>query len=142
MLLAFSGRRLRDQDEAWLLERYQQSITVAAAMLFGDDEFRFLPISYDDIFCVAGPTPIADAHRSVFGQDQSTEPYEDAEAHNHARVIMAVHDAVRMLGHDNPVSLLDPDGLYDRAVYTDMVRSAEHTSELQSQIRHYYAVVF
>src|SRR3546814_15973445 len=34
---------------------------------------------------------------------------------------MAVHDAVRMLGHDNPVSLLDPDGLYDRAVYTDMV---------------------
>src|SRR3546814_18330816 len=75
-------------------------------MLFGDDEFRFLPISYDDIFCVAGPTPIADAHRSVFGQDQSTEPYEDAEAHNHARVIMAVHDAVRMLGHDNPVSLL------------------------------------
>src|SRR3546814_1069011 len=82
MLLAFSGRRLMDQDEAWLLERYQQSITVAAAMLFGDDEFRFLPISYDDIFCVAGPTPIADAHRSVFGQDQSTEPYEDAEAHN------------------------------------------------------------
>src|SRR3546814_7424363 len=46
MLLAFSGRRLMDQDEAWLLERYQQSITVAAAMLFGDDEFRFLPISY------------------------------------------------------------------------------------------------
>src|SRR3546814_9040231 len=90
-------------------------------MLFGDDKFRFLPISYDDIFCVAGPTPSADAHRSVFGQDQSTEPYEDAEAHNHARVIMAVHDAVRMLGHDNPVSLLDPDGLYDRAVYTDMV---------------------
>src|SRR3546814_4307723 len=24
MLLAFSGRRLMDQDEAWLLERYQQ----------------------------------------------------------------------------------------------------------------------
>src|SRR3546814_19540621 len=37
MLLAFSGRRLMDQDEAWLLERYQQSITVAAAMLFGED---------------------------------------------------------------------------------------------------------
>src|SRR3546814_11658939 len=59
-----------DQDEAWLLERYQQSITVAAAMLFGDDEFRFLPISYDDIFCVAGPTPIADAHRSVFRSEE------------------------------------------------------------------------
>src|SRR3546814_10430319 len=79
MLLAFSGRHLMDQDEGWLLERYQQSITVAAAMLFGDDEFRFLPISYDDILCVAGPTPIADAHRSVFAQDPSTEPYEDAE---------------------------------------------------------------
>src|SRR3546814_2302717 len=118
MLLAFSGRRLMDQDEAWLLERYQQSITVAAAMLFGDDEFRFLPISYDDILCVAGPTPIADAHRSVFAQDPSTEPYEDAERHNRARVIMAVHDAVRMLG----------------------TRSEEHTSELQSLMRSSYAV--
>src|SRR3546814_13581943 len=56
-----------------------------------------------------------------FAQDPSTEPYEDAERHNRARVIMAVHDAVRMLGTDNPVSLLDPDGLYDRTVYTDMV---------------------
>src|SRR3546814_5267565 len=65
--------------------------------------------------------PYTSLFRSGFGQDQSTEPDEDAEAHNHARVIMAVHDAVRMLGHDNPVSLLDPDGLYDRAVYTDMV---------------------
>src|SRR3546814_11941681 len=88
-------------------------------MLFGDDEFRFLPISYDDILCVAGPTPIADAHRSVFAQDPSTEPYEDAERHNRARVIMAVHDAVRMLGTDNPVSLLDPDGLYDRTVRSE-----------------------
>jgi hypothetical protein len=121
MLLAMSERRLMDDDEAWLLERYQQSITVAAAMLFGDSEFRFLPISYDDIFCVVGPTPIADAHSSVFEQDQSVPPFEDAEAWNHARIIMAVHDAVRMLGPDNPVSLLDPDGLYDRAVYTDMI---------------------
>src|SRR3546814_19409034 len=64
---------------------------------------------------------ISDWIADVCTSDQSTEPYEDAEAHNHARVSMAVHDAVRMLGHDNPVSLLDPDGLYDRAVYTDMV---------------------
>src|SRR3546814_7215298 len=76
---------------------------------------------YTTLFRAAGPTPIADAHRSFFAQDSSPEPYEDAERHNRARVIMAVHDAVRMLGTDNPVSLLDPDGLYDRTVYTDMV---------------------